>query len=194
GCLMALTGLLFFFQRARSPQPIAFGVAVRLGALALVFLVAHALAWMVSAAPPSGFDLSWAGAMFGTRTGHMEIGRVVAAALAVWALVIARRTLLALLFATIALEISGGIGHPVTMQPLWTIPSKAIHLCAGAAWLGGLLWLTLADRSDIDTFAGEARRASSVALASVVLVVFSGTIQARFFLASWAGLVARACG
>src|SRR5205823_8891276 len=80
--------------------------------------------------------------------------------------------------------ISGAIGHPAAMHSLWTIPAKATHLCAGAAWLGGLLWLLLADRADVGKFVDEARRVSSVALISVLLVALSGIIQTRFFVAT----------
>jgi copper transport protein len=189
GCLMALAGILFFSRRAAVPSALASRVSVSLSAAAVVLFAAHLVAWISSAAADHGFDLSWGWSMLGTAPGHMELARLAAAALALWALVLARRTLLALLFAFVGLVISGAIGHPAAMHSLWTIPAKAVHLCAGAAWLGGLLWLVLADHADVERFVGEARRVSSVALVSVVLVVFSGVIQTRFFVATPVDLI-----
>jgi putative copper export protein len=53
---------------------------------------------------------------------------------------------------------------------------------AGAAWLGGLLWLLTLDRRDVRAFAHEARRVSAVASASVLLVLVSGVVQTLLFL------------
>jgi copper transport protein len=189
GCLMALAGILFFSRRATVNSARASRASVWFAAAAVVLLAAHLVAWIGSAAADHGFDLSWGRSMLGTAPGHMELARLAAAILALWALVLARRPLLALLFASVGLVISGAIGHPAAMHSLWTIPAKAIHLCAGAAWLGGLLWLLLADRSDVEKFFGEARRVSSVALTSVILVVFSGIIQTRFFIATPSDLI-----
>lgn len=189
GCLMALAGLLFFARRATVHSARASRVSVWFAAAAVVLFAAHLAAWISSAAADHGFDLSWGRSMLGTTPGHMELARLAAAILALWALVLARRTLLALLFASVALVISGAIGHPAAMHSSWTIPAKAIHLCAGAAWLGGLLWLLLTDRADVEKFVGEARRVSSVALTSVILVVFSGIIQTRFFIATPSDLI-----
>jgi putative copper export protein len=159
----------------------------------VTLLVAHLVAWMSSAAMGHGFDLSWGRSMLGTTPGRIELARLAAAAIALAAL-LARRMSLALLFSVLALVVSGAIGHPAAMHSLWTIPAKAVHLGAGASWLGGLLWLILADRTDPERFIGEARRVSSVALVSVILVVFSGTIQARFFVASWSDLIRTSYG
>jgi putative copper export protein len=111
----------------------------------------------------------------------MEVARLVAVALAAWAVAIIRRPLLGLTLAISALVISAGIGHPAAMRPLAAIPTNAIHLCAGAVWLGGLLWLITADRADVERYAIEARRVSSLALASVLLVVLSGAVQTFLF-------------
>ncbi len=189
GCLMALAGILFFSRRAAVFSPRASGLSVWVAAAALVFLAAHLVAWTINAAPDHRYDPSWARSMLGTAPGHMELARLALVALALWAVVLARRTSLAFVFATAALVMSGAIGHPAAMHSAVTIPAKAIHLCAGAAWLGGLLWLILADRADIEMFAVEARRVSSVALASVVLVVISGAVQTLLFLESPADVI-----
>jgi copper transport protein len=189
GCLMALAGILFFSRRAAMPSVHASTASTALAIAAVVLFAAHLVAWMSSAAADRGFNLSWGWSMLGTAPGHMELARLGASTLALLALVLARRTPLAMLLAFAGLVISGAIGHPAAIHSLWTIPAKALHLCAGATWLGGLLWLVLADHADVERFVAEARRVSSVALVSVVLVVFSGIIQTRFFVATPADLI-----
>jgi putative copper export protein len=73
-------------------------------------------------------------------------------------------------------------------------PAKAVHLLAGAAWLGGLLWLTLGERSDRDHFTREALRVSSVALWASIAVAGSGVSMALLFLSTPRDLVDTAYG
>jgi copper transport protein len=180
-CMMALAGLLFFSRRAMVGATRAGPLSRWLSIAALLLAAAHFVAWTVNTSPDHRFDLSWLRALTGTRPGHMEVARLVAVALSAWAVAIMRRPLLGLTFAISALVISAGIGHPAAMRPLAAIPTTAIHLCAGALWLGGLLWLIAADRADVERYAIEARRVSSLALASVLLVVLSGVIQTLLF-------------
>lgn len=189
GFLMALAGVLFFSRRAAVDSPRASRVCVWLAATAVVLLAAHLVAWVSSSAAERTVDLAWGRSMIGTAPGKLDLARLVAAALALCALALARQRSLALLFAAGGLVISGAMGHPAAIHSLWTIPAKAIHLCAGATWLGGLLWLILANSVSAEAFAVQARRVSTVALVSVVLVVFSGIIQTRFFLATPSDLI-----
>ena len=183
GALMAGLGLLFFgrtgpHRPARTPS----STATNLIAFGSVLLVAHLLAWLRNISPSGGFDSGFVGSVLGSKPGRAEMLRVALALLALWAAALARRTTLALILGAACLIVSGAIGHPAGIQPLWTIPSKAIHLLAGSAWLGGLLWLVIgARREDVD-FAAEARRVSNIALISVILVLLSGVIQICFFL------------
>jgi putative copper export protein len=99
---------------------------------------------------------------------------------------LARRARLALFFATAALIVSGASGHSAAIHPMWATPAKAIHLLAGAVWLGGLLWLVARARS-IDGvsgagFARDASRVSSAAAVAVIAVTVSGLLQALLFL------------
>jgi len=64
-----------------------------------------------------------------------------------------------------------------------------VHLLAGSAWLGGLLWLIQIFRRENGVFSVEARRVSSVALWAVIAILFSGVIQTRFFLSSWGDFI-----
>ncbi len=183
GAMMAGLGLLFFGATARTGQARVPGsLATRLIAFGSVLLVAHLLAWLRNISPSGAFDSGFVASVLGSTPGRAEMLRVALALLALWAVALARRSVLALILGSACLIVSGAIGHPAGIQPLWTIPSKAIHLLSGSAWLGGLLWLvTDARREDVD-FPAEARRVSKIALISVVLILLSGVIQIRFFL------------
>jgi putative copper export protein len=69
------------------------------------------------------------------------------------------------------------------------MPAKALHLIAGAAWLGGLFWLLVLDRRDAPAFMREAQRVSGVALGGVLLATLSGLAQTLLFLPSPLDLV-----
>jgi copper transport protein len=183
GAMMAGLGLLFFGTSARTGQPLKPGsLPTNLIAFGSVLLVAHLLSWVRNISPTGGFDSSFVGSVFGSTPGRAELLRVALALLTLWAVALARRSSLALILGAACLIVSGAIGHPAGIEPLWTVPSKAIHLLSGSAWLGGLLWLlTGARREDVD-FPAEARRVSRIALISVALVLLSGIIQIRFFL------------
>jgi copper transport protein len=180
-CIMALAGLLFFSLRAHVNTRRATQLSFWLAIAALFLVAAHYLAWTVNTAPDHRFGLAWMRAVSGTSPGHMEIARLVLVALAAVACVVARRPLPTFLFAVAALFASAAIGHPAAIHPLVAIPMNAVHLCAGAAWLGGLLWLIAAERDDVSGYAVEARRVSSVALAAVILVVLTGVAQTLTF-------------
>jgi copper transport protein len=180
-CMMALAGLLFFSRRATVGAERAARLSTWLSIAALVLASAHFVAWTINTSPDHRFALSWLRAVADTHPGHMEVARLVVVALAAWAVVLTRRPLLGLAFAASALVVSAAIGHPAAIRPLAAIPTNAVHLCAGAVWLGGLLWLISADRADVERYAIEARRVSSLALASVVLVVISGVAQTLLF-------------
>jgi putative copper resistance protein D len=91
---------------------------------------------------------------------------------------------LALAFAVAALLLSGATGHAAALHPALAIPAKALHLGAGAAWLGGLLWLLSRNRADTDGFSRDASRVSSAAFAAVLLVAASGVVEGLLFLPS----------
>jgi putative copper export protein len=116
------------------------------------------------------------------------------ALLALWALALARRPALALLFALGALAVSGATGHSAAIAPVWAVPAKAIHLLAASAWLGGLLWLLVHLRGDPDDAEREAARVSTTALVAVLLVALTGVVQTALFLPSLRDLVHSAYG
>ena len=189
GSLMSLAGLLFFLswpgepQRRRTPR-----IAIALAVSAALLLALHTLAWTMNASPDHSLTGGGAAAVLSSHVGRAELWRAGLALLALWALWLARRESLALLFAVAALLASGASGHSAAMHPVWAIPAKAIHLLAGAAWLGGLVFLVARARergADAEGgFARDAQRVSAVALIAATLVVLSGAAQALLFLPS----------
>jgi putative copper export protein len=128
-------------------------------------------------------------AVMGTRVGRLEVMRAGLAVLATWAFVLARRDRLGLVFAAGAMIVSSATGHSAVIHPGWTIPMRALHLLAIAAWLGGLLWLLALERPNADVVVAESQRVSSAALFAVVVVAFSGIVQTKFFIGDWSELV-----
>jgi len=189
GALMAAAGMLAFLafgERAprdaehdsRGPE----ALARRLSVAAVLLLVLHLLAWAVNAAPEHRLTGGVFSAALSSGVGRTELWRTGLTLLVVWALVIARRPRLALPFAIAALLVSGATGHSAAIQPAWTTPAKAVHLLAGAVWLGGLLWLLSLARGDAARLAREGARVSAAALVAVLLVTASGVVQTFLFL------------
>jgi len=88
------------------------------------------------------------------------------------------------LFAVAALVVSGASGHSAAIDPIWTEPARALHLLAGGAWLGALLYLIAYDRDATDTFMRDALRVSTIALVAAIVVILSGVLQALLFMSS----------
>jgi copper transport protein len=188
GSLMALAGLLFCMAWARADGEIVQSGPARLARglafAAPVLLALNLGAWLLNATPDHSITSAATPALLASAVGGVEIWRTGLALLAFWALVLARRQRLGLCFAVAALIVSGASGHSAAMAPMWTEPARAMHLAAGGAWLGALLYLVMLDRSDAGSFAQAALRVSSIALAAAVVVTLSGVLQALFFLAS----------
>lgn len=183
GAMMAAVGLLFFSVTGREPRratPAA--LVIRLTAVGAILLVTHMIAWLANISPTGGFSTGFIGSALGSTPGELEAARVALALLTLWAIALARRESLALILGACCLVISGAIGHPAAIHPEWSMPSKAIHLIAGAAWLGGLLWIGAVIRRDDANFPAEARRVSAVAVVSVFAILFTGVVQTWVFL------------
>lgn len=176
GVLMAFAGLLAFLGwGAKEPVARAQHAATWLAVAAPIVLAADAVTWVAQAAPAG------IGAALATGPGRVELWRTGLALLASLALAAGRRVRLAAVLALLAVAVSGAAGHPLAIHPALAVPAKALHLLAGAIWLGGLSWLVLAWRRD-DAFVVEAHRVSGAALASVIVVAASGIVQALLFL------------
>jgi copper transport protein len=190
GALMAGVGLLFFGVTSgehRHFSPRAF--IVRAIAVGAVLLVAHFFAWLRYLSPTGGLNGDFMGAMFDSSVGRVEVIRTLLAVLTLWAIALARRDKIALALGAACLVVSGAIGHPAAIDPYWTIPAKSLHLLAAAVWLGGLFWLVWLSRCDDAACQAEARRVSSLALVSVIVIFLSGLLETVFFLNTPADLV-----
>jgi copper transport protein len=191
GLLAACAGLLWFFgtrrERTRQPRAERLVSAVAIGMA--VALVLHFLVWMLAVSPDRSLGASQMGAVMSSRVGRFELARAALSVLACWALVLARRERLALVFAVLAMAVSSATGHSAAIHPAWTIPMRALHLLAIAAWLGGLLWLLAFERSTGAAVADETQRVSSAALLAVIVVSFTGIVQTKFFIGEWGELV-----
>jgi copper transport protein len=204
GALMALAGMLLFMALPRAealvPSRAAHRLTTLLSVAAPLLLTVHFAAWAVNADPDHQLTSASVSAALASGVGRVELWRVGLALLSLWAFMLARRERLALSFAVAALVVSGASGHAAAIQPLLAAPAKALHLLAGAAWIGGLLWLVCLragpsvaslTRDDNngeaaslapDDNSNEAMRVSSVALAAVIVVTLSGIAQTVLFL------------
>ena len=183
--MLGLTGLLMFglkIGRAGGQPPRALKVSLWLAVAAAILFTVHLAMWLVHATPADQLTQSWLGAATGNEVGRMEIVRVILAVLAVWALALARRPAIALFFAAACLMVSGAIGHSAAIAPALAVPSKALHLLSIAIWLGGLLWLIIADRGDEAAFIRDCHRVSAIALWAVILTTITGSLQSFLFL------------
>lgn len=198
GSLMALAGLLFCLSWPRDASEPAqrspARLATRLSIAAAILLVLHLCAWIMNATPDHRLWSDSTSALLASSIGKIELWRTGLAMLALWALALARRQRLALLFAIAALVVSGASGHSAAIDPVWTEPARALHLLAGAAWLGSLLYLVSYDRDASGTFARDASRVSTIALVGAIIVILSGVLQALLFLSSPGDLFSSAYG
>jgi putative copper export protein len=154
----------------------------------VILLGLYFAAWLMNASPTHQLGGDETSALLRSGVARVEEWRLGLAVLALWATLIAHRRGLALLFAGAAVVVSGATGHSAAINPIVAAPSRALHLLAGAAWLGGVFWLLLVRDIDAAAFRAEARRVSEVALWAAVLVGISGAIQAFVFLPSLSAL------
>jgi copper transport protein len=183
GCLLALTGLLWFASSSRRFGSIK-GIALTLGVAAPVLLAAHLWSWLVNTAPEHHLDAAWISATFATQPGRFELARTLLSIVPIWALALARRPKVGLVGGILALLTTSAVGHSAAIVPQWAIPFKAVHLLALAIWLGGLVWIA-ARRRDDAADATEVSRVSSAAFWAVVAVALSGVVQTRVLMSTW---------
>ena len=181
-CLMALGGLLALGEWVL-PNGVRPRAMIGLAVAAVVLIAAHAAAWAIDAAVDRQFGAGALGALLGSGTGRRELARVALVILSLWAIGLARRLGVAAFFAIIALLVSGDVGHSAAIHPALAVPAKALHLLGGALWLGGLLWIAVADR-ELPRYPDGVRRISSLALTAAVIVAGSGVAQMALFLPS----------
>ena len=194
GALMAAVGLLFFGPvTGRSdvafPRPLIRWLAVAGAAL----LVVHLAAWLTHLGGTSQDETFFISSVLRTKLGRIELLRTGLAFLTL-IFVLLRRDWVAFLFGVACLIVSGAVGHPAAIDPIWAIPGKSLHLLGGALWLGGLLWLLCNISADRETRRTEALKVSSLALVAVIAVALSGLLQTVLFLNAPADLVGSTYG
>jgi copper transport protein len=183
GAMMASVGLLFFAvtdRNRRSLVPSA--MVIRLTAVGAILLVAHMLAWLSDISQTGGIGDAFIAAALRSTPGRLEAARVIIAVLALWAVALARNAKFGLFLGAACVVVSGAIGHPAAIHPALSVPSKVVHLVAGAIWLGGLIWLVTVIRREDADFPAEARRVSATALVCVIAILLSGVLQTALFL------------
>jgi copper transport protein len=192
---MAGLGLLFFGvtggeHRRRAPR----ALIVRLTGIGAILLVGHMFAWLLNISPARSLGGSFVASVLGSTVGQRELLRVALALFAFWAIALARREVLALVFGGACLLVSGAIGHPAAIQPYLSIPAKMAHLLSAALWLGGLLWLVWLSKCDALACRLEAKRVSSAALIAVIAIFLTGSLETLLFLNSPSDLIQSSYG
>lgn len=189
GALTALMGVLFFvawFGVGFDERPMR--LAIWLSIAAPLLLAGHLVAWMYDVAPDHHVTAEWIASAFATNVGRLELWRTLLALPPLWGLALARRPGLALILSALPIVVSAAVGHSYAFDPNIAVPAKALHLFALAAWLGGVSWLVVRERSDAQRFSREARRVSTIALWAVVVIVVSGVVQAVILVPSFGAL------
>lgn len=161
--------------------------ATTLGWVAVAFLILHLVAWLLNASLDQRLDADALALLTSTDAGHAELVRMVLVLLTAVVATATPRPVVAAVLGIGALIASAHVGHAAAIATDWSLPIKALHLLAGATWLGGLLWLLLADPT-LPEHAFGVGRVSAAALASVAVVTATGFIVALLFLPSWRDL------
>ncbi|MGH7590081.1 MAG: copper resistance D family protein, partial [Gemmatimonadales bacterium] len=188
GTLMGSAGLLALLawllpSGGGSPRR----AATALAWVAVAFLLLHLVAWLLNASLDQRLDADALALLTSTDAGRAEIVRMVLVLLTAIAATVTPRPTVAAVLGVGALVASAHVGHAAAIATEWSFPAKALHLLAGATWLGGLLWLLLADPT-LPEHAFGVGRVSTAALAPVVIVTATGFLVALLFLPSWRDL------
>lgn len=185
--LLAMAGLSLLIATLPISGARPLRLAQILAVLSSLLLAAYLAVWSSTAVGPGHSVLDAVSLAASTTPGALEITRLALALVALSAVWLAKRPGLAALFAGAAVLISGASGHSAVTHPLVTIPAKSAHLGAAAIWLGGLLWIMTAERHGARYVEGS-KRVSSLALASVIVVLATGVVQGFLFLPRVAAL------
>jgi putative copper export protein len=159
-----------------------------------ITLPAHLAMWIAHVSRSPMFDQADIGLALGSSAGEPELARLALGLLAAWAFLLARRRVVAAMFAGAAVIFGAAAGHPAAFTPILAIPMKSLHLIGGSVWIGGLLSIMLIDLEPGEKFIRQAARSSSVALIAVMAVTVTGAVEAVLFLNTPADLLSSAYG
>jgi copper transport protein len=191
--LLALCGLLAFVSYSPNESVSQLRICGWFSGIATGLLAVHLIVWLIHVSPTNALDAEVISGALSREVGLTELIRLVLTALSAWALLLARRTRLALAFALAAVIAGGAIGHPAAISPLFAIPSKSMHLVGVALWFGGIIWLAMLDLSMPDSIAA-ALMVSRIAMYSIIVVALTGINQSFLFIPSWRDVIHSAYG
>ena len=181
--VLLLAGLLMFGSLGGGvPSARTATVTLALSAAAPALVAVYA--WLWSGSVLGGGGAARIDALASLFTGRALTAELVLVAFAPWALLLARRPRLAMVFAGSSIVAGAFAGHASSYTPLVSVPASALHQLVVATWLGGLLFLVTEARSA--TFARSARRVSDAALGAVAAVALTGLLQGWLLIDSLA--------
>lgn len=188
-CLLGFAGLLWFGAGTTIlEEPRSHRLASVFGLLAAVLLALDFMLWLWGLRLPGVDPATTFRAALGTRTGAVEVGRVVFAGGAFLAFAGMRGVRLGALLSMLAVVIGALGGHQATIEPLISLPTNGLHLGAAAVWTGGVLllgvWPSRPDQGTGTgwTFERIALRVSSAALLASGVILLTAVVQELLYL------------
>lgn len=200
-CLLGFAGLLWFGSGSTIlDEPRSHRVASILGLGAFVLLALDLVLWLSELRVP-GNDLAGTFALvLETRSGFVEIGRVVLAGLAFVLFAGTRGVKLGAVAAMLAVVFGALGGHQASIRPFISLPANGLHLGAAAVWTGGILLLGVwPARSETAagvgwTFRRVALRVSTAAFWASAAILVTAVVQDLIYLPSLGALFATGYG
>lgn len=200
-CLLGFAGLLWFGAGTTIlDEPRTHRLASILGLFAAVLLSLDFILWLWGLRLP-GIDTATTFRMaLDTRTGVVQVGRVVLAGGAFLLFAGTRGVRIGAFLAMLAVVVGALGGHQATIRPLVSLPVNGLHLGAAAVWTGGILLLGVwPSRPDSATdigwsFERIALRVSSAALLASGVILITAVVQDLLYLPSLGALFSSTYG
>jgi len=200
-CLLGFAGLLWFGAGTTIlDEPRAHRLASILGLFAAVLLSLDVVMWLWGLRLPGVDPATTFRTALGTRTGVVDVGRVVLAAGAFLLFAGTRGVRLGAFLAMLAVVVGALGGHQATIRPMISLPANGLHVGAAAVWAGGLLLLGVwPSRPDPATgvgwtFGRIALRVSSAALLASGMILVTAVVQDLIYLPSIGALFSSTYG
>ncbi|HEV3377358.1 MAG TPA: CopD family protein [Thermoleophilaceae bacterium] len=203
-CVGGTAALAFALRFASAPvrRRLLTIVAVLAAALVVVSLAELGLQGAAAAGAGIGYGYQWdvVTSVADTRFGHFALARAAIAAALCAAVLVARAHgarasgpagVVALLLAAGLVVTPGLSGHASVSGPI-SVVADAAHVQAAGVWTGGLafvvLGLVLSRGARWELAATSVPRFSTMAVASVALLVVAGTVNGYLQVRAWRGL------